>query len=72
MSHSQVVFYQDPQGIAPAQKGLQELLRRGERRAFAKCFARIDQLAQEGHGLRRPAAGYLRDGIHELRARMAE
>ena len=33
------------------------------------CVVRIRRLAEEGHGLRRPEADYLRDGIHELRAK---
>lgn len=36
---------------------------------MAKCVARLRQLAQFGHEMRRPAADYLQDGIHELRAR---
>ena len=34
-----------------------------------KCRVRIERLAEQGHLLRRPEADYLRDGIHELRAR---
>ncbi len=44
-------------------------LRRKNRKAYAKCVARIRVLAAEGHELRRPVADYVRDGIHELRAR---
>lgn len=32
-------------------------------------MARIQQLANAGYELRRPAADYLRDGIYELRAK---
>lgn len=40
-----------------------------DRQGFAKCAVLIKRLAREGHGLRRPAASILRDGLHELRAR---
>jgi phage-related protein len=46
-----------------------ERLRQQDRRGYAKCAVRIQRLAEEGHALRRPEADYLRDGIHELRAR---
>jgi phage-related protein len=32
-----------------------------------KCLARLVRLEQMGHGLRRPEADYLRDGIYEPR-----
>jgi phage-related protein len=38
-------------------------------KAILGAFVRIQRLAEEGHALRRPEADYLRDGIHELRAR---
>jgi putative component of toxin-antitoxin plasmid stabilization module len=38
-------------------------------RAQDKCTVRIERLAELGHGLRRPEAGFLRDGIYELRAK---
>jgi hypothetical protein len=44
-------------------------LRRSDRRAYAKCVARIQRLAEAGHELRRPEADYVRDGLYELRAR---
>lgn len=44
-------------------------LRNGDRKAYAKCVARIRRLAEEGHDLRRPEADYFRDGIYELRAK---
>ena len=40
-----------------------------DRKAYAKCVARIRRLAAEGHELRRPEADYVREGIYELRAR---
>ena len=33
-----------------------------------KCIVRVERLAEMGHGLRRPEADYLRNGIYELRA----
>lgn len=35
--------------------------------AYARCRARILELEQQGHELRRPHSDYLRDGIRELR-----
>lgn len=37
------------------------------RKAQAKCQSYLLQLNEFGHELKRPVAGYLRDGIHELR-----
>lgn len=68
MPQTEVIFYQEEDGRAPALMWLQDL-RRGEQRAYAKCVVRIRELAQFGHELRRPAADVLRDGIHELRVR---
>jgi phage-related protein len=65
---TEVIFYQDEDGSAPALDWLRGL-RRGEQRAYAKCVVRIRELAEFGHELRRPATDVLRDGIHELRAR---
>lgn len=49
-------------------EGLADLHRRTPQ-AHAKCVARIQRLAELGHELRRPESDYLRNGIHELRAR---
>jgi hypothetical protein len=65
---TEVLFYQDEARRAPVIEWLRGL-RRDDRRAYAKCVARIRRLAEAGHELRRPEADYLRDGIHELRAR---
>jgi phage-related protein len=65
---TEVVFYQEENGRAPVVEWLTEL-RRSDRRAYAKCVARITRLAEVGHELRRPEADYLRDGLYELRAR---
>ena len=64
---TQVVFYQDADGRVPVRDWLREL-RRSDAKAYAKCVVRIEQLAAQGHELRRPAADFLRDGIYELRA----
>jgi hypothetical protein len=63
-----VLFYQHPSGRSPVVDWL-EAMKRKDPRSFAKCAALIRRLGHEGHELRRPAADYLRDGIHELRAR---
>jgi phage-related protein len=65
---TEVIFYRDERGQAPVVEWLREL-RRKDKKAYAKCNARIQVLAQPGHELRRPMADYLRDGIHELRIR---
>ncbi len=66
MSGLQVVFFQDDRGRAPVVEWLRDLQRR-DRKAYAKCVVKMKRLAELGHGLRRPEADYLRDGIYELR-----
>ena len=68
MPETQVVFYQDEDGEVPVLEWLKELLKQN-RKGYANCVARIQQLAAAGYELRRPAADYLRDGIYELRAK---
>ena len=68
MPPTPVIFFRDRDGTVPVLEWLQELRRRRPR-AFAKCVVRIERLADLGHELRRPEADFLRDGIHELRAR---
>jgi hypothetical protein len=63
-----VLFYKDDDGSVPAKEWLAELRARNKP-AFAQCVAVIGRLAMFGHELRRPQADYLRDGIHELRAK---
>ena len=63
-----VCFYQEASGEVPVLEWLRDLRRR-DRRAYAKCVARIERLAELGNELRRPEADFLRDGIYELRAR---
>lgn len=68
MPRTEIYFYMERDGTVPVLDWLKEL-RRQEQRGYAKCLVRIERLAEEGHALRRPEADYLRDGIHELRAR---
>ena len=68
MPVTQVIFYHENDGNARVVDWLRELRRR-DPKAWANCLARIELLAQMGHDLRRPAADFLRNGIHELRAR---
>ena len=68
MHRTGVVFYQEAPGDVPALNWLRRL-QRTDRRGYAKCVARVQRLAELGHELRRPEADFLRDGIHELRAR---
>ncbi len=63
-----VVFYQDEAGKVPVLEWLKALLKQ-DRKGYANCVARIQQLASTGYELRRPAADYLRNGIYELRAK---
>jgi phage-related protein len=63
-----VFFYQEAPGNVPTLDWLREL-RKGHKAAYAKCVARIQRLAELGHELRRPESDFLRDGIHELRAK---
>jgi hypothetical protein len=65
---TRVIFYQDQDGAAPVLEWLKILLKQ-DRKGYANCVARIQQLASTGYELRRPAADYLRDGIYELRAK---
>jgi len=67
MPQVKVVFYRDEKG-APVVEWLVRL-RESDSLAYAKCAARIRQLAALGHELRRPTADYLKSGIYELRAR---
>jgi phage-related protein len=62
-----VVFYVEA-GIAPVLHWLEEL-KETNKKAYAQCVVRIEQLAAFGHELRRPAADFLREGIYELRAK---
>ena len=43
-----------------------------EPKAYAKCLARILELADKGNQMRRPHADYLCEGIYELRATLGK
>lgn len=63
-----VCFYRDARGSSPVRAWLRAL-RKTDARAHARCVARIERLAEQGHELRRPEADYLNDGVYELRAK---
>lgn len=67
MPKAHVIFYQEA-GEVPVLEWLKALLKK-DRKAYANCVARIQQLASTGYELRRPAADYLQNGIYELRAK---
>ncbi len=68
MTESRIIFYQDELGEAPVLGWLKVLLKK-DRKGYANCVARIQQLSSSGYELRRPAADYLDHGIYELRAK---
>jgi hypothetical protein len=68
MPHTLVVFYKEEDGNVPVLSLLDEIHRKN-RRAYAKCRARIADLECRGYEMRRPSSDYLRDGIYELRVR---
>lgn len=65
MSQVEVIFFEDPKGQCPVLEWFKKLPKKVE----AKGRTRIEELAKQGHELRRPLADYLRDGIYELRWR---
>ncbi len=69
MPVTDVFFYREKNGKVPVLDFLADL-RRNDRRAYAKCVARVRRLAQVGYELKRPDADYLREGIYELRVRI--
>lgn len=62
---TKVIIYQESDGKAPLIEWFDRLVPK----ARAKCQVRLERLAEMGHELRRPEADYLRDHIHELRAK---
>ena len=60
-----VIFYREEDGSTPMLDWLDQL----PQKARVQCIGKIELLEDCGHGLRRPHADYLRDGIHELRAK---
>ena len=65
MPKTVVVLYRDADGTVPLLDWFQAL----ESKARAKCWVRLERLAELGHELRRPEADFLQDGIYELRAK---
>ncbi len=59
----EVVFFKEDDGSVPVRDWLDSI----QKKAAAKCLARLKRLEELGHELRRPEADYLRDGICELR-----
>ncbi len=62
----QVVLYRNQDGSVPLLDWIKTVGKR-DRRIVAKCWARLEMLAEFGNKLRRPVADYLRDGVYELR-----
>lgn len=61
-----IVLYREADGTVPLLDWLKSVGKR-DKRIVAKCWARLDVLAEHGNKLRRPVADYLRDGVYELR-----
>jgi hypothetical protein len=59
---SEVVFYREGDTVP-----IRDWLKKQPGKVQIKCLAYMAQLEANGHELRRPAADFLRDGIHELR-----
>jgi phage-related protein len=68
MPSTEVYFYQESNREVPVWQWLKDLAAH-DRKAFAKCAAKIKRLEERGHELRRPEADYLEDDIYELRAK---
>jgi hypothetical protein len=71
MPRTVLLVFQDEFGRTPFADWIDGLART-QRRAYGKCLARVLQLEEQGHALRRPAADILRDRIHELRAKLGK
>ncbi|MFH0980472.1 MAG: type II toxin-antitoxin system RelE/ParE family toxin [Planctomycetota bacterium] len=63
MPRVEVVFFKEDDGSVPMRDWLDSI----QKKAAAKCLARLKRLEELGHELRRPEADYLRDEIYELR-----
>lgn len=60
-----VIFYREVDGSTPMLDWLDRL----PQKAKLQCIGKIELLKTHVHELRRPHADYLRDRIHELRAK---
>ena len=63
MPKTKVVLYREADGSCPFVEWFDEL----PVKVQDKCYPRLEGLREMGHGLRRPEADFLRDGIYELR-----
>jgi phage-related protein len=68
MPVTRIVLFQDAKGEVPVLEWLNQLVK-SDKKGYANCISRIEQLAEYDFELRRPAADFLRDGIYELRAK---
>ncbi len=66
MSEVVIHFYREDNGNVPFKVWLDKLARRNAK-AHKKCLTYLQHLQKEGHGLRRPTADLLQNGIYELR-----
>jgi phage-related protein len=64
MPPTELLVFREANGRIPLEEWLDVL----PAKARAKCLNYMRLLATSGHELRRAAAGFLRDGIYELRA----
>jgi phage-related protein len=69
MPQTEVRVFRAADGSTPLTDWL-DSLEEEEPKAYRKCLQRIIILSQLGYELRRPLADTLRNGIHELRARL--
>jgi phage-related protein len=63
MPHTELQFYQEPNGEVPLVGWLKSL----PTKVQDKCLVKLERLEALGYELRRPEADYLRDDIYELR-----
>lgn len=61
-----VIFYKESEDEVPVLKWLDEI-RKKDKKAWARCYAKIELLDELGHELRRPHADSIGDGLYELR-----
>jgi hypothetical protein len=57
MPATRIILFQDGKGDVPVLDWLNKLSKR-DRKGYANCVARIEQLAEYGFELRRPAADF--------------
>lgn len=63
MPQTTVIFFAEPDGIAPLLSWMDGL----PSKVQDKCYVKIERLGEMGYELRRPEADLLRNGIYELR-----